>query len=128
MWLLLFLAPKYFSTTSNTLKQRACYTIWHNDHTKIKTLMPGNYTQQVIKTLMKNVRIFKGKNVRKSSSKKFQRIIGPALEFKNVRKMSRSNLMTFLNSVRFCDIFEHFFWHFMIRSNCMALLDLGYYF
>ena len=83
MWLLLFFVPKYFSTTSNTPKQRACYTIWHNDHTKIKTLMHGNYTQQVIKNFMKNVRIFRGKNVRKSSwrrFKKFQQIVGPAVE------------------------------------------------
>ena len=56
MWLLLFFVPKYFSTTSNTPKQKACYTIWPNDHMKIKTLMPGNYTQQVIKKIIKNVR------------------------------------------------------------------------
>ena len=127
MWLLLFFVPKYFSTTSNTPKQRACYTIWHNDHTKIKTLMHGNYTQQVIKNFMKNVRIFRGKNVRKSS---WRRIKGPALEFKNVRKRYqesrkssenvRKNVRNFPNENFGLDLIC---WHFWIRFVFVIFLN-----
>ena len=88
MWLLLFFVPKYFSTTSNTPKQKACYTIWPNDHMKIKTLMPGNYTQQVIK----------------KSSKMSENIL-KTLEWDK-------NVMAGLDSGQFSDIFEPIFWHF----------------